>query len=807
MRFPITKPLLACLAVVAVWFSPWWLGGKNLAPLDITHEMMEPWREGNTGITATNHIVSDSVTQYLIYRMIAAEDYRREGWVGWSSLTYGGTAQHANTMALYGDWTMQLHRVFDFWTAWHLGLMGQVMLAACGMLLWLRGRGVAAGWAVCGALIFACNSQFVTWINHRWALGAFCWVPWILWSIDAHRNAQAAGETCRPKWLSQFPAWLAPGFIALAFLGGTLQHMVLVVLAVMALWLEQSIKTGIKDIRRQLSLLFRFATWGVIGLALAAPVWLPAADAFLTTDKLGIHTGLHGRHDGIYPAGPLQPLFNLAAYPGQVFPSIFGRSDSLDLLKLFKSELFYVIYFGSLPVLIGFLAAWSKRAPLAARILVIAGLLLPLTPLVRPLYQRLHLLFIIGGILAFAHWMRHADETSKRRLLRGCAWLTSTAAACWLAASAAMQWKRAWLDETIHTRIANMGEGGSFGFFSDWMHGRVDHFINDLFIWSPHHLLPLLLWILILVGLRISLPARVEMTSGAQDTRAPWLGRLAHSLRTKAKPALKPLTALRPETRIKTGHAIIGTAVVLEVMLFASKWIVWTDPAKYPLFPETTESRLLRDHVGRDGRTTTLIHPTHHMARTPFVTNTLAAYGIPSILGYDSIVPDGINLVAMTTAAPEAMGEIGVSHLITWPENPEVPDGWIEVAATPAMTLYENPYRVPRYAGIVGDAEPWISLRETSGLENRRSIEIPAGLAAVRIAENHGSGWQYRTEKGGGWHAVQRADDGAMVIPLATSSATILDLRYRPPLRRAGFAIAGIAALMWIGSAVWRRPR
>jgi hypothetical protein len=864
MPFPITKPLLACLGVVMLWFSPWWMSGKNLAPLDITHEMMEPWRAGNEEITAKNHIVSDSVTQYLIYRMIAAEDYRREGWVGWSSLTYGGTAQHANTMALYGDWSMQLHRWFDFWTAWHLGLMAQVMLAAVGMLLWLRGRGVAAGWAVCGALLFAANSQFVTWINHRWALGAFCWVPWILWSIDTHRKRGAAGETPAPRgpgvspgadalgcnngeqnsgvgflgaptsslareWdahgssptasslafsfamptrtsalpgelvatgnhpettglgvspedpdtrahkFSRFPVFLTPIFIALAFLGGTLQHMALVVLVVMAVWLEEAVQIGWRKWREQIMPLARYAGWGMIGLALSAPVWLPAADAFITTHKLGIHTGLHGRHEGIYPVGPLQPLFNFAAYPGQIFPSIFGRSDSLDLLKLFKSELFYVMYFGSLPVLIGFMAAWKKRVPLIAKILVISGLLLPLTPLVRLLYQRLYLLFIIGGIYAFVHWMQHANNDAKRRLLKWATGLTTVATGCWLLASMVMQWQRSRLEEAIHGRIAGMGDGSSFGFFSDWMHGRTDKFIADLFIWSPHHLLPLALWLMILAGLWISLPMR----DCGRDARPTWLGRLARSLPPR------------------TGHAIIGVAVVLEVMLFASKWIVWTDPAKHPLFPETAESAILREHVGRDGRTTTLIHPTHHMARTPFVPNTLAAYGISTIRGYDSIVPDGINLVAMQGADPQALGNVGVTHLITWPGNPDVPQGWVETASTPSMQLYQNPFAVPRYAGIpIDESEPWIALRETTGLENRREIEVPAGLASLRIAENHGAGWQYRLDEGA-WTGVARADNGSMTIRLATSSAATLELRYHPPLRRAGFALAGLAGIAW----------
>jgi len=107
-------PIGLLVAVVLLGFSPWWLGGRVLAPLDVLNEMVLPWREDTVSPQVHNHFASDSVTQYLPYRMFAEASYRQDGFVGWNPLIGGGRPQVSNTMALYFDWTMQLHRWLDF---------------------------------------------------------------------------------------------------------------------------------------------------------------------------------------------------------------------------------------------------------------------------------------------------------------------------------------------------------------------------------------------------------------------------------------------------------------------------------------------------------------------------------------------------------------------------------------------------------------------------------------------------------------------------------------------------------------------
>jgi hypothetical protein len=648
--------------------------------------------------------------------------------------------------------------------------MGQVLIAAYGMYLFLRGRGIEGLWACAGAIAFAANSQFVTWIYHRWSLGAFCWVPWIMWAIDFYRNGR------RACWIS------VPVFIALAFLGGTLQHSALVALTVVAMWLEEAIGRWKKCALRsrlgtQSCILARYTTWGVLAVGLAGFNLIPCIEAFLISNKLGIHTGMTANAaDSIYPKGWLQPLFNLASYPLQFFPSILGRCDSIDLLKLFRSELLYVAYFGSLAGLIALAAPWKKQSPLLARLLIVMGLLLPLTPLVRVLYQRLFLLFIIGGIYAFVHFMQNASDKERMRWCKVLAWIGSIGVAAWTVGSIFLM-KQGALVASLQQRIVNEGTGSSFGYFRKWLEMRATNFTDDLLIWSPQQSLPLILLTLAIIGLGLSAARKTNLRA--------------------------------------LGSWLILAVVTCEVSLFASRWVVWADPKKEPLFPETAETCVLKEQVGKNGRVSCLYHPTAHMALTPFLPNTLAAYDIATITGYDSIVPDGMILPNETPGDAAKLGRFGVTHLITWSGNPDVPHEWNKVWSGPMMDLYANPLSVPRYSGfssfeklqefLHNEGAECVTIEELSGLENTRKLQVPSGITEVRLAENHAHGWQYRalgihTE----WKYAMRARDGSIIMEFPkTTGETIVEMRYAPPMRSLGWSTTGISALLSIACFSW----
>jgi hypothetical protein len=523
----------------------------------------------------------------------------------------------------------------------------------------------------------------------------------------------------------------------------------------------------------------KYAIWSLLGTGMAGMMILPCADAFITSSKLGLHTGLNGNVGrGIFPQGHFQPFYNLAAYPFQIFPSILGRCNSLDSLKVFRSDLFYIAYFGSLPVLISFLAPFRKEAPLLARLLIIIGLVLPLTPLVRFLYQRLYLLSIFGGILAFAHFMEDAPRKTRIKIFNLVGLFTIACMVIWFAISLFLTFEPLPLD-ILRQKLLFEGKGSTFGYFSSWMTNRVDYFIGDLFIWSSQQLWPLILFILALFGLRAT--ASPNVIKG------------------------------------NLGRWIVAAVVIIEVTLFASRWVVFTDLNAYPLFPITSEVTALRKFVGRQGRVTTLIHPDSHMALTPFIPNTLGPYGIATISGYDSIIPNGMILPQESAGDGVKLGRFGVTHLITYPANHDVGNDWSLIWKSPSMALYENRHFVPRYIGFSSDSEKdifmrgstqggWLSLKEGTDLENTREIDTVQGLRWIRIAENQALGWQYRTGEAlpTDWRPVLRAPDGSMLLDLGNSNnnvGSVVHMRYNPPLRFIGFVTSGTFSILTLATA------
>ena len=250
-------------------------------------------------------------------------------------------------------------------------------------------------------------------------------------------------------------------------------------------------------------------------------------------------------------------------------------------------------------------------------------------------------MFIFGGVFAFVHFMETSSDTARRRLCRFAAFVTGVAIAIWSVASIALQINRGKFEAFVQTKIADSG-GGSFGYFNEWLHGRMIKFVNDLLLWSFQQILPMGLLLVALGGL--------------------WWT-------TSNSPKRKCL-----------GSLLIACVVVLEVTLFASRWVTWTSPMQCPAYALTPEVLALQKEVRNQSRVVIVMADAgRHMAVTPFALNTLGPYGIATIQGYDSIVPNGMSQVADKTTAAGILGRLAVSHLISYQGNAPHGYGWKKI--------------------------------------------------------------------------------------------------------------------------------
>jgi hypothetical protein len=672
---------LFLLAVVLALFLPWLTQRSILGPMDIVSELFQPWRSTASVLSVHNHFVSDAVTQYIPYRINAAQSLEADGYVGWNPLVFGGSAQAANTMALSSDWSTQLYKHLNFWPAWHIGRMVQFFVAGLGMFVFLRARSYSPAVAVFVAVAYLLNTQFVVWIYHQWALASFCWVPWMLWALYAAKDRSTA--------------YLAAAalFLALSLLGGTLQHAAYVVLVFVCLWVGWvwEARSNARATARSTALLF---IAGLLGAGMAAYGLEPTIQAYVENVRSGHERGALG-----YAAGVLQPLLNAVSLPFYALPSIMGAPQSLDLWKALKSDAFNVASFGTVPVVIAFMGFFSRRVPLPARLLVAAGLLIPLTPLVGPLYHRVQLLWIVGGCWTAAAWLDSLDDGDLARFVRRARLVLTALLIAWTVASLALLMFRAPLESLVFARVQSAAADSQFGMFTDWLRDRAGLLIDQLYIWNPWQML-----VIAGVGLSIFGLSRIR---GA----ALWPGLVA------------------------------ALGVFLQLFVFWWQWTTWSPPRD--VYGEAEAASVLQKEVGASGR---LALNSGAPAQVMFPPNTLAPLGVAIVGGYDSIHPDG-----MRSPTGKSWDFPGATHFLGGVDE-EKPEGWQEVWRDRQWMLLRNP--TPKVGMVTLESGLPVPLRPADfkrGSMNTMEAVVPAGAVTLELFSNWHRGWKWRDDPGGQW--------------------------------------------------------
>jgi hypothetical protein len=702
----------ALLVVLSLgMFFPWFVSGRVLAPLDIVSEGYLPWRGQVTHPTMHNHFVTDTVLHYIPYRMLAEQGLEQDGYVGWNPLLFGGTAQNANTMLINYDWSVLLHYFAPFWSVWTLGRMGQFLLAGMGMLIFLRSRGCAPGVAVLGSVAYMLNQQFVAWIYFNQVVAAFCWLPFLLWAI--YRSLERS-----PRYLGA-----AACFLALALLGSTLQQMAFVLAALGCVYV------GILIDGRTTGLVFRkttvaFIVFGILGAGLVSFMLEPTIGAYFENEQTG-----HSRGGFLYPAGSLQPVLQAVASPLTIFPSWLGSTSSLDLWKVFKFDIFFIGFFGTVPMVLALFALFSRGVPSSAKLLVLAGVLIPLTPLVGFLYHRFNILWILGGCWACCAWLASASPDMLRRASRWIGILLGLASAVWLLASLGIWWWRDVLESALQAQVLAASSSSAFGLFEDWMRARATNLLSYLCIWNP--------W-------------QIMMLGGA---------------------AISVWGLMRLEPNKGVWQFVAAAGVALQLSVFWWQWTTWSEPEL--IYKEPELARFLQQEVGTTGRLA--MEPTL-WAESMFPPNMLMPSGVAITGGYDAIQPFG-----MKSPSGRSWDFPGATHFLGEIAD-DGPEGWTEVWSDGEWHVLRNPEQAAGLVTTSGGEKQLSRDMFARPTLNTMKVRAPAGTTKLMLYSNWHRGWKWRDPVEKVWKPVTISDIKGVQVdfdqPLGAES--VIDFRYSP---------------------------
>jgi hypothetical protein len=753
---------LAIFAFAAALFSPALFDGKILAPLDITTHLYAPWNGDANGEKPHNHNPSDAVTQYLPYRIFAEKSFREDGYIGWNPYEMGGYSLAANTMALPGTWTMQLHRFLPFKEAWNLGLIGEFLIAGIGMLVFLRDRKLP--WLPCliGAVAYMFNAQFVTWIYHRWALGSFCWMPWVLWSFG-HGFGREKFE------LRNF---LLPGFLAMAMLGGSLQHLAFIVLTCGCLAAAHF------DFRRPFANTRSIATWSVISLVallIASFSLIPQINGYFSNIATGHTRGGLGYENGI-----TQPLLNLLIIPLRIWPWLVGDPQSIDGWHLLKSNFMSLNYLGTVPMVLAFSSLFAKGLPKAGKWLIVVGILTPLTPLVGPLYHRVELLFILGASWMAAEMLAILPTRSRApRISRGLAMATCAIGTFLLITTCLPSSIRNHLGGEVVDYVLKKSEKTQFGSDTQWIKSRTAEWNARLSLLNPRTAWLYGLLVIGTTGLVLSSRRTFKQKITDPSMGSAPLPETSHSKTTNSKthgPAWHT-----------AGHLMILAATSLELATLFQTWTTFSDQKNLQSKNEAVETiRKLAD----DRRVLQSV-PGLPFAKHFAPPNLLAAQFIPSIDGYESIQYHS----ALTRTRHEQQDirlSLAAVGLAIEPQGQPHPctESWPMVRSLGTYDVRRNPNPSPILCAgtsplpttpseIASALQSAIAITPKLQTPNRWVFHVPEGVTWLRIAQNWHEGWRWKIA-GIEWQTFRNGPDAACWINQVPQNESRIEVQFFP---------------------------
>lgn len=590
-----------------------------MLPSDMVDTLTLPFSSYYGPQQAHNPMVTDGYFQLYPLKYYTEEAYRAGHFAFWNPLILNGYPQY-----LEGMWTYNvlLFLPFSFLDRFQLLLILPLLVAGFGCYRLLRAFDVRISVARIFATAYMLNALFITHLLSHFLPAAMSFAPWVLLGLQQYAVSKRVHSIA-----------FAGAMLALGFLAGNIQSSAMLVCSVAIFaaplfWRRRDF-TNAKKILVPIAVI-------AIGFALSAMYWLPMIEFVSEVVSHGVifSTSLYRGYDFV------QRVLSFPLLLTFFLPQLSGSTDGVMLhsaVGVFPIDFEGAI--GFFPLLIAVFGVWRLRKnrsihPFAS--LLILGLLIPIaTPFSKYLYHRFFAVFVLGatgvGAITFESLLERADGRAALRKLLRCVTVLLVAIGTGVLAFTILTFL--YRSEVIQIAIRLFGERLHHAAFAEgneiWLRDRIQNAVNYFNIFRFEWYTSLTSCLLVIFILHRWLTNRISERS---LTVFLWL------------------------------------ITTFQVALFARSWLPMTDISKFPLYPNTPETSLLK---ARENRVNFFrqIEPNH---QTIFVDNQSVVYGIAEATGYESLTPRclynaiGVNPDSATIhlLSRFAVGTIGTTHAL-----------------------------------------------------------------------------------------------------------------------------------------------
>lgn len=285
-----------------------------------------------------NPEVGDSISQSYPFRAYTAESLKNGIIPLWNPYIFTGNPYLANGQSAVFDPLGLVFLIFTPSIAFGILLMLQLFTAGLVMYLFLRGLHLVWPAALLGAIAFAFNGFFLTWLENTVFVASALWTPLIFLLLHRLRQTGCWGYALR----CAFP-------IAFVFFGGIAQLAVYILPTACLYYLTgvATASTGSSKARHPWQMVNLLCLACVLGVCLAAIQLLPMAESLpLIQRQFGVPRYLATNHL------EARELLNMA------FPTFWGHPANYNYLSTQSQRTAYV---GVIPLLLAGIAISCSR--------------------------------------------------------------------------------------------------------------------------------------------------------------------------------------------------------------------------------------------------------------------------------------------------------------------------------------------------------------------------------------------------------------------------------------------------------------